>query len=66
MPGLSWLSFEQDRHTEPLAQLRLQLGLHKGGNPDSEPFLSHAAAARAALQVLESHLQRQTEHGWVA
>src|SRR5690554_6584174 len=28
---LSWLSFEQDRHMKPLAQLRLHLALHNTG-----------------------------------
>ncbi|PND33842.1 glutathione S-transferase family protein [Achromobacter pulmonis] len=63
---LSWLSFEQDRHMKPLAQLRLHLALHRRGAPDAEPFVSHAAAARAALAVLEAQLQRQGEDGWVA
>ncbi|CAM3971174.1 glutathione S-transferase family protein [Bordetella tumulicola] len=63
---LSWMSFEQDRHMKPLAQLRLHLALHGHGNPDSEPFVGHAAAARAALQVLDSQLERQGARGWVA
>lgn len=63
---LSWLSFEQDRHMQPLAQLRLHLALHKRGDPASEPFLGHAKAARAALEVLDRQLRRQGDTGWVA
>lgn len=63
---LSWLSFEQDRHMTPLAQLRLHLALHKTGDPQKPPFSGHAEAARAALQVLEAQLHRQGDAGWVA
>ncbi|KOF54449.1 MULTISPECIES: glutathione S-transferase family protein [unclassified Achromobacter] len=63
---LSWLSFEQDRHMKPLAQLRLNLALHRRGDPQSEPYAGHARAAHAALQVLEAQLQRQGAQGWVA
>ncbi|MGB3288550.1 MAG: glutathione S-transferase family protein [Burkholderiaceae bacterium] len=63
---LSWLSFEQDRHMKPLAQLRLHLALHKCGDPQSEPFLGYAKAARAALQILEAQLRHQGDSGWVA
>lgn len=63
---LSWLSFEQDRHMTPLAQLRLNLALHQRGDAGQEPYAGYAVAARAALQVLESQLQRQRAGGWVA
>lgn len=63
---LSWLSFEQDRHMKPLAQLRLNLALHRRGDPSSEPYLGYAAAARDALQVMEARLQSQGTHGWLA
>ena len=49
---LSWLSFEQDRHMKPLAQLRLNLALHRRGDPQSEPYAGHARAAHAAPPVL--------------
>lgn len=63
---LSWMSFEQDRHMTPLAQLRLNLALHQRGDADQEPYASYAVAARAALQVLEAQLQRQGASAWVA
>ncbi len=63
---LSWMSFEQDRHMAPLAQLRLHLALHQRGDPAQEPFVSHASAARSALCTLEAQLDRQGERAWVA
>ncbi|OZI28727.1 glutathione S-transferase [Bordetella genomosp. 1] len=63
---LSWMGFEQDRHMKPLAQLRLHLALHRDADPDSPLFVGHAAAARAALDVLEAQLERQGPAGWVA
>jgi len=63
---LTWLSFEQDRHMKPLAQLRLQLALHPGGNPQDATCVAHARAARAALGVLDSQLVRQGPDAWVA
>lgn len=63
---LSWMAFEQDRHMKPLAQLRLHLALHKDADPVSEPYVGYAAAARAALKVLEAQLQQQGEGAWVA
>ncbi|SPU49690.1 glutathione S-transferase family protein [Bordetella trematum] len=63
---LSWLSFEQDRHMKPLAQLRLHLALHQRGNPQEEPFAGYAVAAHAALRILEARLQAQGPQGWVA
>lgn len=63
---LSWLSFEQERHMKPLAQLRLHLALHNDRDPVSEEFVHHADEARRALQLLDAQLQRQGAHGWVA
>lgn len=63
---LSWLSFEQDRHMKPLAQLRLNLALHRRGDPKSEPYLSYAAAAHEALKVMEARLQHRGGEGWLA
>ncbi|WP_420224115.1 glutathione S-transferase family protein [Pigmentiphaga litoralis] len=70
LPGqssvLTWLSFEQDRHMKPLAQLRLILALHPGGDPQDALCIAHARAARAALSVLDTQLARQGQDGWVA
>lgn len=63
---LSWMSFEQDRHMLPLAQLRLHLALHKRANPQDEPYAGYAKAAHSALAVLEGQLQRQGASAWVA
>ena len=63
---LSWMSFEQDRHMFPLAQLRLNLALHKRGKPEDEPYAGYAKAAHSALAVLETQLQRQGAAAWVA
>ena len=63
---LTWLSFEQDRHMKPLAQLRLLLALHPGGDPQGATCVAHAGAARAALGVLDSQLARQGRNAWVA
>ncbi|NYE24042.1 glutathione S-transferase family protein [Pigmentiphaga litoralis] len=63
---LTWLSFEQDRHMKPLAQLRLLLALHPGGDPLGATCIAHARAAHAALGVLDTQLARQGQDGWVA
>lgn len=63
---LTWLSFEQERHMKPLAQLRLHLALHKDRDPASEEFQRYAAEARTALQILDEQLARQGPRGWVA
>lgn len=63
---MTWLSFEQERHMKPLAQLRLHLALHKDRNPDSEEFQRYAMEARDALRLLDDQLQRQGQGNWVA
>lgn len=63
---LSWMGFEQDRHMTPLAQLRLHLALHRDADPHSDPFVSHANAARAALAVMDTQLGRQGPSAWIA
>jgi len=63
---LTWLSFEQERHMKPLAQLRLHLGLHRDRDPAGDEMRHHAQEARAALDLLEAQLRRQGADGWVA
>jgi glutathione S-transferase len=63
---LTWLSFEQERHMKPLAQLRLHLALHRDRDPASEEFVRFAHEARQSLQILEAQLSRQGTAGWVA
>ncbi|WPB58929.1 glutathione S-transferase family protein [Xylophilus sp. GOD-11R] len=63
---LTWLSFEQERHMKPLAQLRLHLGLHRDREPASAEMRHHASEARAALDILQAQLLRQGAGGWVA
>lgn len=63
---LVWLSFEQERHMKPLAQLRLHLALHRDRDPASEEFARFAHEARQSLQILEVQLSRQGTAGWVA
>lgn len=63
---LAWMSFEQERHMHPLAQLRLHLSLHRDRDPQSPQFQAHAVRARSALKALDNQLARQGEGGWVA
>ncbi len=63
---LAWMSFEQERHMKPLAQLRLHLGLHRDRDPASAEMLHHREEARVALDILEAQLTRQGPPGWVA
>lgn len=63
---LAWLSFEQERHMKPLAQLRLHLALHRDRDPASEEFVRFAHEARQSLQILDAQLSRQGPTGWVA
>jgi len=63
---LAWLSFEQERHMKPLAQLRLHLALHRDRDPASEEFIRFAHEARQSLQILDAQLSRQGPTGWVA
>ncbi|SCX46149.1 glutathione S-transferase family protein [Variovorax sp. EL159] len=63
---LAWLSFEQERHMKPLAQLRLHLALHRDRDPASEEFVRFAHEARQSLQILDVQLSRQGPKGWVA
>ncbi len=63
---LAWLSFEQERHMKPLAQLRLHLGLHRDRDPDDADMQHLAAEARTALDILEAQLVRNGVDGWAA
>jgi glutathione S-transferase len=63
---LTWMSFEQERHMKPLAQLRLHLALHRDRDPASEQFKAYASEARRALQDLQGQLARQGSSAWVA
>lgn len=63
---LSWLSFEQERHMKPLAQLRLHLSLLRDRKPDDADMRHFAVEARQALGILEAQLARQGPDGWVA
>lgn len=63
---LSWMSFEQERHMKPLAQLRLHIGLHRDRTHDDADMRHHASEARQALDILEGRLARQGSAAWVA
>jgi glutathione S-transferase len=63
---LSWMSFEQERHMPPLAQLRLRLALHRDTDPGEPRILSLAAQARLALTLLEGQLAAAGSTGWLA
>lgn len=63
---LTWMSFEQDRHMHPLAQLRLRLALHRDCDPQTPELQQHAVRARNALLVLDTQLSKQGPEGWVA
>jgi glutathione S-transferase len=63
---LSWMSFEQERHMPPLAQLRLRLALHRDTDPGEPRILSLAAQARHALTLLEGQLAAAGSTGWLA
>lgn len=63
---MTWLSFEQERHMKPLAQLRLHLAIHRDRDAQSPEFLQFAREARSALAILEGQLQRQGSRAWIA
>jgi glutathione S-transferase len=63
---LTWLSFEQDRHMHPLAQLRLHLALHRDRDPASAEYVEYARRAREALRFLDNRLHQQGTGAWVA
>lgn len=63
---LSWLSFEQERHMKPLAQLRLHLSLLRDRTADDVAMRHFAAEARQSLGILDVRLARQGGAGWVA
>lgn len=63
---LSWMSFEQERHMPPLAQLRLRLALHRDTDPADPRILALTAQARHALSVLDTRLAAAGPTGWVA
>lgn len=54
---LTWLSFEQERHMKPLAQLRLHLSLLQDRSADEPLMQTFAHEARDALGILERQLQ---------
>jgi glutathione S-transferase len=63
---LSWMSFEQEQHMPPLAQLRLRLALHRDTDPGDPRILSLAAQARHALTLLEAQLASAGPTVWLA
>lgn len=63
--ALSWMSFEQERHMPPLAQLRLRLALHRDADPNEPRILSWTAQARHALALLEGQLAGAGPTGWL-
>lgn len=65
---LTWMSFEQDRHMKPLAQLRLHLALRKDRFAEDADMQRYLAEAREALSILEAHFQKRASMGmqWVA
>jgi len=63
---LSWMSFEQERHMPPLAQLRLRLALHRDADPGEARILTLTGQARHALSLLEARLAEAGPEGWVA
>lgn len=54
---LTWLSFEQERHMKPLAQLRLHLSLLQDRSADEPLMQAFAHEAREALGLLERQLE---------
>jgi len=64
--ALSWMSFEQERHMPPLAQLRLRLALHRDSDPASPAIHALTARARHALSLLEARLAAAAPGAWVA
>lgn len=63
---LSWMSFEQERHMPPLAQLRLRLALHRDADPGGPRILSWRSRAQGALAVVEAQLAAVGPTGWLA
>jgi glutathione S-transferase len=63
---LMWMSFEQERHMKPLAQLRLNIALHRRMSVDSPQAREWTVQAVGALSVLEDQLRLQGPSGWVA
>ena len=63
---LMWMSFEQEQHMKPLAQLRLNVALHERVAIDSLQVREWTAQAVSALSVLEDQLRQQGASGWVA
>jgi glutathione S-transferase len=62
---LSWMSFEQERHMPPLAQLRLRLALHRDANPGEPRIHSWTTQARHALTLVERRLAEAGPTGWL-
>lgn len=63
---LTWLSFEQERHMKPLAQLRLHASLLKDRSADDPHMQAFAGEARDALEILERQLEAVGAKAWVA
>jgi glutathione S-transferase len=63
---LTWLSFEQSQHMQPLAQLRLHLRLRRDRRDEDADMIRLRAEALQALRLLDSQLARQGPAGWVA
>lgn len=63
---LCWLSFEQERHMKPLAQLRLHLGLLQDRQASDPLMQLFAAEAHEALHLLETRLSEPGRGAWVA
>lgn len=63
---LMWMSFEQERHMKPLAQLRLHIALHRSMDLDSPQAREWSAQAAGALSILEEQLRQRGPSGWIA
>ena len=63
---LAWLSYEQERHMKPLAQLRLHIALRKDLSIGDDSMVLALAQAHEAMAILEAQLARQGEAAWVA
>lgn len=62
---LMWMSFEQERHMKPLAQLRLYIALHQSMALDSPQARDWTAQGLGALSILEDQLRQRGPSGWI-
>ncbi|MDM0087239.1 MULTISPECIES: glutathione S-transferase family protein [unclassified Variovorax] len=62
---LSWLSFEQDRHMRPLANLRLHHGLKRLPDAAAQDVQRWTREAQEALAVMDIHLSSGPSR-WIA